>query len=51
MAGQVVTTHLASMGGKPVPRDEFAAALAHWTREGRPPARWPADSMADLTWS
>jgi len=48
---QMVTAHLASMGGGAIPRAEFAAGVARWTREPPPPGRWPADALGDLTWS
>lgn len=48
---QMTTDHLASLGGRPMPRADFADALARWTREGPEPGRWPADTMADLIWS
>ena len=48
---QMVTEHLASLGARPVPRAEFAAAVYRWTGEGPPPGRWPADAMGDLSWS
>jgi leucyl/phenylalanyl-tRNA---protein transferase len=48
---QMVTSHLAFLGGGPIPREEFTAGVARWTREGPPPGRWAADAMGDLTWS
>jgi len=48
---QMVTDHLASMGGHPIPRDEFLAGLACWTKGGPPPGRWAPDAMGDLNWS
>src|SRR5574337_2208928 len=48
---QMVTSHLASMGGAPIPRDELIAGLARWTKEGPSPGRWAPDAMGDLNWS
>src|SRR6185369_2043923 len=48
---QMVTSHLASLGGGSIPRKEFTTGVARWTREGPPPGRWAADAMGDLTWS
>ena len=48
---QMVTSHLASMGGGAIPRELFVAGLAKWTFEGLKPSRWAADVMGDLNWS
>lgn len=45
---QMNTAHLASLGAREIPRDEFVAGLTRWTTEGDPPARWPADAMTNL---
>jgi leucyl/phenylalanyl-tRNA--protein transferase len=48
---QMVTSHLAFMGGRPIPREDFSAEVARRTRNGPAPARWQADAMGDLIWS
>lgn len=45
---QMNTSHLASLGAREMPRDQFVAGLARWTAEGDPPARWPIDAMGNL---
>jgi len=45
---QMSTAHLASLGAREIPRNEFVAGLARWTIEGDPPSRWPVDAMANL---
>jgi leucyl/phenylalanyl-tRNA--protein transferase len=45
---QMTTTHLLSLGAQEMPRRDFCAGLAHWTREGPPPARWAPDAGAGL---
>jgi leucyl/phenylalanyl-tRNA--protein transferase len=45
---QMTTAHLLSMGALEMPRREFCAGLAGWTREGPPPARWAPDAGAGL---
>ncbi|MBK9085105.1 MAG: leucyl/phenylalanyl-tRNA--protein transferase [Sterolibacteriaceae bacterium] len=45
---QMNTAHLAWLGAREIPRDEFVAGLARWTSEGDAPARWPVDAMANL---
>jgi len=47
---QMVTSHLASMGGGTLPREDFIAGVARWTWEGPKPGRWAADTMGDLNW-
>jgi leucyl/phenylalanyl-tRNA--protein transferase len=42
---QMETTHLASLGARPIPRDEFITRVATLVDQGDPPARWPADSI------
>jgi leucyl/phenylalanyl-tRNA--protein transferase len=42
---QMNTSHLASLGAREIPRSEFVAGLARWTREGDAPGTWPADAM------
>ena len=43
---QMETTHLASLGATPIPREEFAARLAALVDHDSPPAPWPV-SAAD----
>ena len=43
---QMETTHLASLGATPIPREEFAARLAALVDHDTPPAPWPV-SAAD----
>jgi len=45
---QMTTAHLLSLGAREMPRGEFCAGLARWTREGAPPARWAPDASAAL---
>ena len=45
---QMNTAHLASLGAREIPRDEFVVGLARWTAEGDAPARWPVNAMANL---
>jgi leucyl/phenylalanyl-tRNA--protein transferase len=46
---QMETAHLASMGARPIPRDEFLAHLGSLTEAlvdvGAAPGRWPADAI------
>jgi len=42
---QMETAHLASMGARPIPRDDFLARLAVLADAGEPPGRWPADAI------
>ncbi|MDY0012169.1 MAG: leucyl/phenylalanyl-tRNA--protein transferase [Rhodocyclaceae bacterium] len=48
---QMTTPHLAALGGREIPRADFAAGLAEWTLGGPPPAPWPARAMGTLDWS
>jgi leucyl/phenylalanyl-tRNA--protein transferase len=45
---QMNTAHLASLGAREIPRDEFVAGLGRWTTEGNAPARWPVNAMENL---
>lgn len=45
---QMTTAHLASMGGREIPRAEFGRGLRSWTTTGPAAQRWPADLMANL---
>jgi len=45
---QMTTAHLLSLGACEMPRSEFCAGLARWTREGAPPLRWAPDASAAL---
>lgn len=40
---QMTTGHLASLGGREIPRAEFVSLLDALTGAGAPPARWPVD--------
>jgi len=42
------TAHLASLGAREIPRQEFVAGLARWTGEGNGPGRWPPDAANEL---
>lgn len=44
---QMETAHLASMGARPIPRDEFLARIAACVAAGDAPGRWPADGIHD----
>jgi len=44
---QMNTSHLASLGAREIPRSDFVAGLARWTREGDAPGAWPDDAMKD----
>lgn len=46
---QMSTTHLASLGGREMPRSEFVAGLKEWTH-GAVAGKWPA-CFADTDWS
>lgn len=48
---QMVTAHLASMGGHPLSRAAFALELESLIRSPRAPARWAAEATNDLDWS
>jgi len=47
---QMTTSHLASLGGREIPREFFVKMLDALTREGPPPAPWPRDG-AQLPWT
>lgn len=42
---QMETAHLASLGARPIPRDEYLARLAALADGGDPPGRWPAGAI------
>jgi leucyl/phenylalanyl-tRNA---protein transferase len=42
---QMETNHLASLGARPIPRDEFLARVAACVDAGDPPGRWPAEGI------
>lgn len=42
---QMTTPHLASLGGREIPRDVFIAALERWTEVDARPQRWPVDAL------
>ncbi|WP_126445078.1 leucyl/phenylalanyl-tRNA--protein transferase [Sulfuricystis multivorans] len=42
---QMETTHLRSLGARPIPRDAFVARLAALVDEGEPPGRWPENGI------
>ncbi|MCX8087458.1 MAG: leucyl/phenylalanyl-tRNA--protein transferase [Rhodocyclaceae bacterium] len=42
---QMETAHLASLGARPIPRDEFVARLARLVATDEAPSRWPADAI------
>jgi leucyl/phenylalanyl-tRNA--protein transferase len=44
---QMETTHLASLGARPIPRSEFVALLRRLATADFQPARWPADAVRD----
>jgi len=45
---QMNTAHLASLGAREIPRQEFVAGLTRWTGEGSAPGRWPPGEAIDL---
>lgn len=45
---QMVTSHLASLGARTVPRSEFVRGLAEWTTADAAGGRWPADDVQGL---
>jgi leucyl/phenylalanyl-tRNA--protein transferase len=47
---QMRTAHLASLGAREIPRDDFLARLRALTATETPPARWPVDG-ASQPWS
>lgn len=42
---QMETTHLASLGARPIPRDDFIAVLDAFAATGNAPGRWPAAAV------
>ncbi len=42
---QMETSHLASLGARPIPRRDFIAQLDRLTASGGQPGRWPADAV------
>ncbi|MBA3033649.1 MAG: leucyl/phenylalanyl-tRNA--protein transferase [Gammaproteobacteria bacterium] len=46
---QMETAHLATLGARPIPRDDFLARLAALVAMDDAPGRWPADAVQDLT--
>lgn len=42
---QMETTHLASLGARPIPRDDFIAALDRLSVTGNAPGLWPAAAI------
>ncbi|MCE1185782.1 leucyl/phenylalanyl-tRNA--protein transferase [Zoogloea sp.] len=47
---QMTTAHLASLGGREIPRADFLRLLEQHCTEGPPPARWPMDG-ARFSWT
>jgi leucyl/phenylalanyl-tRNA--protein transferase len=45
---QMETTHLASLGARPISRDDFLARVAVLVDSGDPPGHWPADAANGL---
>ncbi len=45
---QMKTAHLASLGAREIRRGKLLRGLAVWTKEGRPPGKWPAGDAKDL---
>jgi len=44
---QMETTHLASLGARPIPRSDFVAALERLVDSGDEPRQWPRDGIRD----
>jgi leucyl/phenylalanyl-tRNA--protein transferase len=44
---QMETEHLASLGARPIPRNEFVALLSRTATTDFQPGRWPADAVRD----
>jgi leucyl/phenylalanyl-tRNA--protein transferase len=42
---QMETTHLKSLGARPIPRDDFLARVASRVAAGDPPGKWPAEGI------
>jgi len=47
---QMTTTHLVSLGGGEIPRNEFARRVAQLCDEARPAGRWPERAAAEFDW-
>lgn len=47
---QMSTSHLASLGGREIPRSDFVRGLRTWTRENLSPGRWDR-AFAKRDWS
>lgn len=45
---QMETAHLASLGARPIPRDDFVSRLALLVDSGDPPGRWPAGAIDNV---
>jgi len=45
---QMETSHLASLGARPIPRSDFVAALASCVDDDDAPGRWPRDAIRDF---
>lgn len=45
---QMETAHLASLGARPIPREEFLSRLAALIDDPLAPGRWPRDAVRDL---
>ncbi len=48
---QMETAHLASMGAKPIPRQDFEALLAAHIDDAAQGERWEPDRMCNLAWT
>jgi leucyl/phenylalanyl-tRNA--protein transferase len=42
---QMETTHLKSLGARPIPRDDFLTRVASHVAAGDPPGKWPAEGI------
>jgi leucyl/phenylalanyl-tRNA---protein transferase len=42
---QMETTHLTSLGARPIPRDKFLARVAEFIDAGEPPVLWPEQAI------
>ncbi|MDB5800731.1 MAG: leucyl/phenylalanyl-tRNA--protein transferase [Rhodocyclales bacterium] len=47
---QMTTSHLRSLGGRELPRNEFLHGLAEWTQENVRPGKWCGENL-DFDWS
>ena len=45
---QMKTAHLATLGGREIPRAHFAEILQHWTTENNTPGRWLANAAQGM---